>query len=260
MNCEFYIFSMELNSSQLERYSRTLNLYNISKEDIMQIMKKRIAMVGAGGIGSPTLRLLTSVGFGNIRIIDGDVVELSNIQRQNIYDTTDIGKPKAPIAAKNLRRQNPEVSFESISEWIDEKNAEKILSDVDIIVDGLDSFESRRIVNQISVNKRIPYIFAGAVEYFANLSTFIPGKTGCFYCTLGNAKDNPSQTASAIGVSPALLSIVAGIAAHEAIYLAIGASPKLTGKLMTIDLDSFSFDLFDIARAEDCPVCSKLWV
>ncbi len=225
---------------------------------MISVAKTTISMVGAGGIGSHTLRLLASLAFGKIRIIDGDRVELSNLQRQNIYNTQDIGKPKAKCAAANLTLMNPEVKYQAIESTVEEKNAEKLIKGSDIVVDGLDSFRARRAVNQVCVKLGIPYVFAGAVEYYANLSTIIPGKTGCLHCIMGNAQDNPENTAAEIGVSPELLSIVAGIEARECLLLAIRRQPNLAGRLMTIDISSLSVDFFEFARFENCQVCKEL--
>jgi adenylyltransferase/sulfurtransferase len=233
-----------------------LALRDIEEADVEKVLGSTVAMVGAGGIGSPTLRLLTSLGFGTIRIIDGDHVELHNLQRQNIYNTQDIGKPKASAAATNLSLINPDIVFEPIEKKIDLENGHDLLKGVDVIIDGLDSFAARHALNHSSVHLGIPYVFAGAVEYFANLSTFIPGKTGCFSCTLGDAKDNPNATAEAIGVSPSLLTFISGIITREALLLTIGREPKLSGKMMTIDIHSLSFDLFDISRNSECHICS----
>ncbi|MFW9845987.1 MAG: ThiF family adenylyltransferase [Candidatus Thorarchaeota archaeon] len=246
---------MTLKPEQLERYSRYLKLRDFSEEDQEALFTTTVSMMGAGGIGSPTLRLLGSLGFGTIRIIDADTVELSNIQRQNIYNTNDIGKKKAECAAINLSLMNPEVNYIPIVKKMEASNVDEILSGSDIIVDGLDSFESRRVVNSFSVENKVPYVFAGAVEYYANLSTFVPKKTGCLNCFVGEAKDNIGNTAAAIGVSPELLSIVAGIETREAVLLALGRRPNLLGKLMTIDISTISFDLFEISRSESCTVC-----
>jgi adenylyltransferase/sulfurtransferase len=248
---------MSLGPEQLDRYSRTLKLHDFSERDQLALQNTMVSMVGAGGIGSPVLRLLASMGFGRVRIIDADTVELSNIQRQNIYNTDDIGKKKAECAAVNLALLNPEVVFIPFVERINRRNAEDLLKESNLIVDGLDSFEARRAVNEVSVTRRIPYIFAGAVEYFANLSTFIPGRTGCLNCVMGEAKDNPDRTAAAIGVSPELLSVVAGIEVREAVLVALKREPNLAGKLMTIDISSLSFDIFKLTRSETCSVCGQ---
>ncbi len=247
---------MKFTEEQLERYSRSLRLRDFGIKELEALSETTVSMVGAGGIGSSTLRLLASLGFGNIRIIDGESVELSNLQRQNIYNTTDIGKRKAECASRNLSLVNPDVNYEPVIDTISQENAEELLQGSDLIVDGLDSFETRRAVNRASLSLGIPYVFAGAVEYYANLSTFIPGKTGCLNCVMGDAKDNPENTAAAIGVSPELLSVVGGIEAREALLIATGHQPRLAGKLMAVDIGTLTFDLFDIARSEDCPECN----
>ncbi|MHA2003033.1 MAG: HesA/MoeB/ThiF family protein [Candidatus Thorarchaeota archaeon] len=246
---------MSLRPKELERYSRSLSLHDFTEKDQLKLSEITVSMAGAGGIGSPVLRLLASLGFGRIRIIDGDKVELSNIQRQNIYNTADIGKKKAKCAAANLSLMNPEVEFIPIVQRIDDKNADETLKGSDLIVDGLDSFQARHAVNRVSVKRGIPYVFAGAVEYFANLSSFIPGRTGCLNCVMGTAKDNPDSTAAKIGVSPELLSVVAGIEVREAVLVALKRKANLAGKLMTIDISTLSFDVFDIARSDACDIC-----
>ncbi|TFH03774.1 MAG: HesA/MoeB/ThiF family protein [Candidatus Thorarchaeota archaeon] len=248
---------MKLSDSQRERYSRMLALKDFSESNMKSIMNTTIAVVGAGGLGSPALRSLTAIGFGKIRIIDRDIVELSNIQRQTIYNTQDIGAPKVEAASTNLKMVNPNVEFDPLCVSIREDNALDLLSGADIILDGLDSFKARRAVNIASQELRIPYIFAGAVEYYANLSTFVPSKTGCLNCVMGNAEDNPDNTCAQVGVSPTLLSLAAAVEVNEAIRLATGREPLLGNRLMTIDSGFLTFDFFDIGKAEDCPVCSK---
>ncbi len=234
-----------------------LALRDFSENDMETIMNTTVAMLGAGGLGSPALRLLAAVGFGRIRIIDRDIVELSNIQRQTVFNTEDIGKPKAEAAADNLELMNPEVHFDPICVSVDEDNAVDVLRGVDIIVDGLDSFKARRALNKASLLLKIPYVFAGAVEHYANLTTFIPGKTGCLNCVMGDAQDNPENTCARVGVSPMLLSIAASIEVNEALKLALGREPDLANRLMTIDTSNLSFDFFDIGKAADCSICSQ---
>ena len=251
------ISKMKLTDEQRERYSRMLALRDFNEDDMKAIMNTTIAVVGAGGLGSPALRLLTAIGFGKIRIIDRDIVELSNIQRQTVYNTEDIGEPKVEAASTNLKLVNPNVEFEPICISIGEDNAIELLQGSNIILDGLDSFRARRAVNRASIALGIPYIFAGAVEYYANLSTFVPGKTGCLNCVMGEAEDNPENTCANVGVTPTLLSLVAAVEVNEAIRIATGRNPTLENRLMTIDSSSLTFDFFEIGKADDCPVCSK---
>ncbi len=247
---------MTLTPKQKERYSRMLALHDFSESDMESIAASTVSVVGAGGLGSPALRLLTAIGFGKIRIIDRDIVELSNIQRQTVYNTVDIGMPKAEAAAANLALLNPNVEFEPISASLAEDNARTLLEGSDIIIDGLDSFMTRFVVNHVSVSSKIPYVFAGAIEYHSNLSTFIPDKTGCLHCLSGDAQDNADYTCANVGVTPELLSIAASVQVREALSLATGREPRLANRLMFIDLASLSFDFFDIGRDENCPVCS----
>ena len=251
MYCE-----MKLTDEQRDRYSRMLALRDFSEKDMETIMNTTVAQIGAGGLGSPSLRLLTAIGFGRIRIIDRDIVELSNIQRQTVFNTEDVGLPKAEAAAANLSLMNPEVSFDPICVSVSDENAVDVLKGVDIIVDGLDSFLARRAVNRASIALGIPYVFAGAVEYYSNLTTFIPGKTGCLQCVMGDAQDNPENTCARVGVSPMLLSLAASVQVNEVLQLALGRELALANRLMTIDTSSLSFDFFDIGKATDCEVCS----
>ncbi len=247
---------MKFTKDQLERYSRMLALSDFSLKDQEALQRTTVTVVGAGGLGCPTLRLLTALGFGTVRIIDHDVVELSNLQRQTLYRVEDIGKPKAKAAADNLARLNPDVKFEPILDSINERNAVKLVEGSDIILDGLDTIAARHAVNRASVKLRIPYVYAGALEYYGNITTFIPERTGCLYCLLGTARDDPQRTCSTVGVTPVILNVIASIEVQEALLLATGKEPHLAGKLMYVDMRTLSIDSFEIHRNDACPVCS----
>ena len=246
---------MEIDSKYLERQSRMLTLRDFDKDSLDSIMNTTITVVGAGGLGSPILVLLTSIGFGRIRIIDRDIVDLSNLQRQTIYNTEDIGKPKVDAAVENLSKLNSEVSFDPIAATVRFDNALDLLEGSDIVLDGLDSMEARRAVNAACQKLGIPYIYAGALEYYGNLSTFIPNQTGCLHCLVGDMKDNPDATCANVGVSPSVLSLVASLEVREAVLVASKKKPRLAGKLMHIDIETFSFESFEITKMEDCPIC-----
>ncbi|MEM2143216.1 MAG: HesA/MoeB/ThiF family protein [Candidatus Thorarchaeota archaeon] len=248
---------MTLTETARQRYSRFINLYDMGESAMESIIGTSVVVVGAGGLGSPALRLLASLGFGKIRIIDGDRVELTNLPRQHLYNAEDVGKPKAQCAAKNLRRLNPEVEVETIEERLTDDNATDLIRGCNIIVDGLDSFQARRAVNRASLKLRVPYVFAGAVEYFANLSTFVPGKTACFSCIMGGAQDRPEYTAAVRGVDPCLLSMAAGIEVREAVLLATKGKSLLQGKLLTLDTSTMSLETFTIRPNEHCPSCGS---
>lgn len=248
---------MPSKDDRLEMYSRSLALRDFGMEDLEALEKTTITVIGAGGLGCPALRLLTAIGFGKIRIIDHDIVELSNLQRQTVYNYEDIGSPKVDAAATNLTKQNPFVEFEPVAMSITNENALELLRTTDIILDGLDSMTARRAVNRASYSLKVPYIYAGALEYYANISTFIPDETGCLYCLVGDVPDNPENTCATVGVFPPLLSVVAAIEVREAVLLATGRRPKLASRLMHVDLENLGFDTFEIARSPRCPVCSS---
>jgi len=246
---------MKPNAKTLERHSRMLALRDFEEKDLESLMNTTITVVGAGGLGSPALRLLTSIGFGTIRIIDHDIIDLSNLQRQNIYNTDDVGKPKVDAAVANLSKQNPDVVFEPVAATMRPDNAIALLNGSDIVLDGLDSMDTRRAVNTACLYHGIPYVYAGALEYYANISTFVPGKTGCLHCLIGDMQDNPENTCVNVGVSASLLGLVASIEVREAVLLAIGKQPRLAGRLMHIDIESLGFDSFEILKMESCPIC-----
>ncbi|MFW9931255.1 MAG: ThiF family adenylyltransferase [Candidatus Thorarchaeota archaeon] len=247
---------MDRDIDKIEMYSRMLALRDFTEEDLDAIENTTVTVVGAGGLGSPVLRLLTAIGFGKVRVIDHDIVELSNLQRQTIYTYSDIGLPKVEAAVTNLTKHNPFIKFEPVGMSINEDNALELLRGSDLLIDGLDSMTARRAVNTASYALKIPYVYAGAIEYYANISTFIPNETGCLYCLVGDLKDNPANTCANVGVSPVLLSVAASIEVQEAVALATGRNPKLAGRLMHIDIQTLGFDSFEIARSEKCPVCS----
>ncbi|MFW9849483.1 MAG: ThiF family adenylyltransferase [Candidatus Thorarchaeota archaeon] len=248
---------MVKDSKFLERYSRMLALRDFDEKDLDAIRNTTISLVGAGGLGSPILILLTSIGFGRIRIIDRDIVDLSNLQRQIIYNTQDIGKPKVDAAVENLSKLNPEVILDPIAATLRYDNAVDLLEGSDIVIDGLDSMESRRAVNAACQKLGIPYIYAGALEYYGNVSTFIPHQTGCLHCLVGDMQDDPEATCANVGVSSPLLSMVASVEVREAVLLAAKKPPRLAGKLMYLDIDTLSFETFEISRMENCPICGK---
>jgi len=174
----------ELSREELETYSRQIALRDIGVSGQEKIRRARVCVIGVGGLGSAIVAQLAGMGVGLLRIVDRDLVERVNLHRQSLYDVDSLGMPKVEAAENRVRRINPDVRVEALTLSVGEHNAEKVVEDMDIVLDGLDSLAARRIVNRACVKHGKPYLFGAAVEMFGNASTIIPGETPCLDCFL----------------------------------------------------------------------------
>lgn len=240
-----------------DRYKRFVVLQHIGKEGFEKIRKSRVAVVGIGGLGSISSTKFVTLGVGHVRIVDPDIVDASNLQRQFLYRDQDVGKQKIHLAARRLQPLNPDVTIEPIEERLTKETVDKIIEGMDLIVDGLDRFAPRYLLNEACCRQGIPYVFAGALGATGNLTTILPGKTACLECVYGGVDDAHQPTCEDIGVYPTVLGVVANIQVHEALRILLGLSPRLAGHLLFVDLNSLRFDQFPIARHGDCHVCQS---
>jgi molybdopterin/thiamine biosynthesis adenylyltransferase len=238
-----------------DRYRRFVILREVGEEGLRRLRHAKVAVVGMGGLGSISATKLTTLGVGALRLVDHDVVEATNLQRQFLYREADVGKPKAPIAARRLHPLNPEVTIEPVETKLTTETADQLIKGMSVVVDGLDRFTPRYALNRACVRQRVPYVFAGAVAANGNLTTIIPDQTPCLECIFGGVDDAQQPTAAMIGVYPTLLGVVANIQAHEALHICLGQPPQLTGRLLYVDLGTLQFDQFPVARNPACPVC-----
>jgi len=248
-----------LSDKEFEFYSRQIVLPHVGYDGQIKLKHARVCIVGLGGLGSPAALQLAGMGVGHIRLVDHDVVEISNLQRQYIYSAKYLGYPKVEVAAKRLRELNPNINVEplplSLSHW----NAEEIVRDMDVIVDGLDHIGPRYVLNRACLKTGVPYVYGAAIMTFGNVSTIIPGKTPCLECFQGGIDEDALPTCATVGVHPSILNIVASIEVSEAVRIALGKEPLLAGKLLYCDINEMSFEIIHVSRAENCPVCgSKL--
>lgn len=240
-----------------ERYQRFVVLRDVGEKGLQRIQKSKVAVIGIGGLGSISATKLVTLGIEQLRIVDPDVVDATNLQRQFLYREKDIGKPKVHLAARRLQPLNPEVTIEPIEVQLTKDTVNDLIKDMDVIIDGLDRFATRYILNDACCRNNVPYIFAGALEATGNLTTILPGKTACLECIYGGVDDAQQPTCHTIGVYPTLLGVVANIQVHEAIRIILGHSPRLAGHLLFVDLNSLRFDQFPIARHENCVACKN---
>jgi adenylyltransferase/sulfurtransferase len=246
---------LSLSKGELDRYSRQIVLRNFGVQGQLKVKSARVCIVGVGGLGSASSLQLAGIGVGYLRIIDRDVVDLTNLQRQLIYSVSSIGYPKVEAAAKKLNDLNPAVKVDPIATSIGEDNAESLLKGVDVVVDALDRFGPRFAVNKACIKLKIPYIFGGAVETYGNATTIIPGETPCLECLFHNADDSEVPTCERVGVIPPIINIIASIQVSETLRLILKEKPMLANKIIYCDLTSMSFDVFNVARREECSVC-----
>lgn len=247
----------DLSDEELEFYSRQIVLRDVGYKGQLMLRDAKACVVGLGGLGCPIATQLAAMGVGHLRLVDRDVVELSNLQRQHLYGVRFLGYPKVEVAARRLRDLNPHIEVEPLPLSLNVNNAEDILRGMDVVVDGLDRMGPRYAINRACVKLRIPYVFGAAISTFGNASTIVPGETPCLECFQGNIDDETMPTCAVVGVHPSVLSVVAGVEVAEAIKILLGEPPRLAGTLFHCDVKYMTFEEIHVSRVEECPVCGS---
>lgn len=247
----------EFDRKDLERYSRQIMLESIGYDGQLRLRDARICVVGVGGLGSPIATQLTAMGIGHLRIIDRDVVEISNLHRQTLYSEDDIGKVKVEAAADKLRKINPNVEIEPIPVSINENTALEVVKDCDVVIDGLDSILARYALNDACLHYKIPYVYGGAIGMLGSACTILPYESACLRCIFPSLVEEEMPTCSTEGVHPSVLSVISAIEVSEAVKIIVGNKPSLINKLLYFDLTDLTFDILDVKRNDQCRSCSK---
>ena len=238
---------------ELRRYERQMIIDGFGREGQERLKQTRVVVAGAGGLGSVVSIYLTVAGVGQIRLIDHDRVELGNLNRQILYGNRDIGRRKVDSAKEKLESLNPEVKVEIVSEAILEDNAFELVDDCDLIVDAMDNFTTRYILNKVAINRDIPF-FHGAVRGFeGRATTIIPGQTACLKCLYARAPQ--PEPAPVVGVAPA---VIGSIQATEVVKYIVGIGDLLTNRLLIYDGLSLEFMEMKLKRRPDCEECQHL--
>jgi len=237
------------------RYARLVPLSNIGAEGLKKIRKARVVVVGCGGLGSVSATQLTALGVGFLRIVDGDVVETSNLQRQTLYRDEDIGKVKVEVAKQFLEKLNPDVKIEMINAYVTEENLERITNNVDFIVDAVDNFKARYLLNRIALEKNLPFIFGSVSAYSGNVMTIKRGSV-CLECLFGEAFDEILSDTTCTGVHPSIISIIGSIQVMEATKIMLGEEPSLLNKLQFCDVRAMDFEALNLKPNHNC-FCRK---
>jgi molybdopterin-synthase adenylyltransferase len=245
----------ELTNEDMQRYSRQIMLEEIGFIGMEKLRRAKICVVGVGGIGNPIVTQLAAMGVGKLKIVDRDVVEISNLHRQHLYNESDIGKVKVEVAAERLKKINHHVKIEAVPLSITRYTAESIVQGMDIIIDALDTVDARYALNDACIKYNIPFIYAGALGMLGSVCTILPNKSACLRCMFPSLAEEDMPTCSTEGVHPSILYLVAGIQVSEAVKIVTGQQPTLVNKLLYIDLNELSFDKIQMFRHEICPSC-----
>ncbi|HEY5997265.1 MAG TPA: molybdopterin-synthase adenylyltransferase MoeB [Candidatus Deferrimicrobiaceae bacterium] len=247
-----------LTDSQIDRYSRHIILKEVGGKGQQKLLAGRVLIIGAGGLGAPAALYLAAAGVGTIGIADADVVDVTNLQRQVIHFTPDVGKAKVESAAEKMRAINPDVTVKTYHEWITAANIAGILAGYDFVIDGTDNFAAKFLVNDACVLAGKPYSHAGILQFEGQALTVLPGKSTCFRCIFPEPPPKDAiPTCSQAGVLGVLPGVVGSIQATEAIKFLLGKGDLLAGRLLTYNALSMKFREIPIDRNPRCPVCGE---
>lgn len=251
---------MTLTDEQLDRYARHIVLREIGGAGQMKLRRARIAVIGAGGIGCPAIQYLAAAGVGLLRVIDDDAVSLSNLQRQTLFGTGDIGRLKVDAARDAVNRLNPDVAFEGVARRLTADNAVQLIGEVDLVLDGCDNFATRLAVSDATVRARLPLVSAALGMFQGQIGTFRGWEAdqSCYRCFVGDAFDaDDCDTCAEQGVLGAMAGMVGSWAAMEAVRAVTGFGPDPAGKVHIFDGVTPAMRTIRIAKDPACKGCGQ---
>jgi len=247
---------MNFSDEQIERYSRHILLSEVGGAGQKRLLESRVLLVGAGGLGSPAGLYLAAAGVGTIGVVDGDVVELSNLQRQIAHNTTTLGQPKVDSAAATFKALNPDVQVRTYFTRLAAANAPDILADYDIVIDGTDSFASKFLVADACHLAGKPYVHAGIQRFDGQLMTVLPGTSTCYRCVFRAPPPTGSvPSCSQAGVLGAVAGVIGTLQAVEVLKFLLGKGDLLTDRLMIYNGLQANFRTVKLQRSKICPLC-----
>jgi molybdopterin/thiamine biosynthesis adenylyltransferase/rhodanese-related sulfurtransferase len=245
-----------LTVDQKTRYARHVRLPEVGEVGQLMLLGSKVLVVGAGGLGSPAALYLAAAGVGTIGVVDDDVVDASNLQRQVLHNIDRVGMPKVESARETLAALNPDVKVETHRERLSASNALRIMSDYDVVVDGGDNFPTRYLVNDVSLHTGVPVVHGSIFRFEGQVSVFEPWEGPCYRCL--HREPPPPELAPSCaeaGVLGVLPGVVGSIQAMEAIKLLLGIGETLTGRLMVYDALEQDFTVVSVSRDPGCPAC-----
>ena len=248
-----------LTEDQIERFSRHILLKEVGGIGQEKLLAARVLLVGAGGLGSPAALYLTAAGVGTLGLCDFDTVSLSNLQRQVLYETGDVGAPKVERAAARLRGIWPGVKLDLIREKLTPENARETIRNYDVVIEGSDNFETKFLVNDACVAEGKPAVIGGILRWHGQVISVVPGRGACYRCLFERPPPPGSApTCAEAGVVGALAGLVGSLQAAEAIKLILGIGTPLSSRLLTIEALAASFREVPLGRREGCAACGSM--
>lgn len=247
-----------LDDARLLRYSRHILLDELGVEAQEKLLAAHVLVIGVGGLGNPAALYLATAGVGHLTLVDGDQVEVTNLQRQLLFLMDDIGKPKAQIAAAELRRRNPDVQIEAIDVRAEEKRLEALVAAADVVLDCSDNFATRHALNRACSHFAKPLISGAALRFDGQLSVFDlrDQEAGCYACLFPDTAAGEEDNCATMGVFAPLTGMIGVMQAGEALKILTGAGETLSGKLLMVDALNSRFQTVQFGRDPECSVCA----
>ena len=248
---------MTLSASERDRYQRHLALGEIGAAGQEKLKAARVLVVGAGGLGSPAALYLAAAGCGTVGLVDCDRVELSNLQRQVLFDSRDLARSKAEAGRERLTSLNPEIRVVAHALELKAANVRAVFKDYDLVLDGTDRLATRYLVNDACVILGLPLVSAAIHRFEGQVMTYVPGRGPCYRCVFPQAPEGVVPNCAQAGVLGVLPGVLGTLQATEAIKLITGVGEPLLGRLLTYDALEMRFHEFRVARRPDCAVCGN---
>ncbi|GAB6099979.1 molybdopterin-synthase adenylyltransferase MoeB [Halanaerocella petrolearia] len=243
---------------QLERYSRHIILGDVGVEGQQKLLNSSVLIIGTGGLGTPAAQFLAAAGVGKIGLVDADQVELSNLQRQVLHHTPDVGKPKVESAKETINDMNPDVEVETYSYYLHSGNIKEVIRDYDFVIDGTDNFPAKFLINDACIMENKPLSHAGIIRFSGQTMTVVPEEDSpCYRCGFPQPpKPGAVPSCKEAGVLGVMGGVIGTIQATEAIKYLLDKGELLTGTLLTYDALKMEFNKQQISKRDKCDICS----
>lgn len=246
----------QLSDPELLRYSRQILLPEWDMDAQLKLANARVLMIGAGGLGNPGAQILVRAGLGFLRLVDFDTIEESNLQRQFLFQSSDVGLLKVEVAIRELQKINPWTQLEAINLKVDLTSLPELLADIDLVLDGSDNFATRDLINQACVEANVPLLSAAAIGLEGQIAFFRPAQ-GCYRCLFGNGQNDDTRQCAESGVLASTTAVIASLQAHHALlYLGLDQVP-LVNRLLLWNGTTMQQRILKFAKDNNCPICKS---